>query len=200
MVASSAGFCASASWTIASSAPTRVASPAASTRTTSRAPRFVAPAWTVSPSRTGTGTLSPVSTALSSVEVPASTTPSTGTSSPERTTTRSPAASAASGTSTAGASRPLPASRRANSRNATPRRLSARSSAARCAPRCTCRAPSSAATSIASESNQIGPAPRMVFQALAAKAAARAIATGRSMWTIPARSPASAVRKNGRAA
>ena len=40
---------------MASSAPTRVSSPAASTRTTSRAPRFVAPALTASPSRTGIG-------------------------------------------------------------------------------------------------------------------------------------------------
>ena len=47
--------CESASCTTASNAPTRVFSPAASTRTMSRAPRFVAPAVTVSPSRTGTG-------------------------------------------------------------------------------------------------------------------------------------------------
>ena len=83
--------------------------------------------------------------------------------------------------------------------NATPRRLSARSRAARCALRWTCRAPRRAATSIASESNQSGPLPRTVFQALAAKATESAIATGRSMWTIRARRPAAAVWKNGRA-
>ena len=51
---------------------------------------------------------SPVRTALSSDERPDRTTPSTGTSSPERTSTRSPGASAVSGTSTAGASGPSP--------------------------------------------------------------------------------------------
>ena len=44
VVRSRAGFLESASCTMASSAPTRVCAPAASTRTTSRAPRFVAPA------------------------------------------------------------------------------------------------------------------------------------------------------------
>ena len=45
----------SASCTMASSAPTRVWAPAASTRTTRRAPRFVAPAFTASPSATASG-------------------------------------------------------------------------------------------------------------------------------------------------
>ena len=77
----------------------------------------------------GSGAASPVSTALSSDERPASTTPSTGTSSPLRTSTRSPGISAASGTSITAASAPSPSRRRANSRKATPRRLSARSRA-----------------------------------------------------------------------
>ena len=66
---------ASASRTYASSRPTRVASPAASTATTSRAVRFVAPASTWSPTPTGSGRLSPVSTAASSVDAPATTAP-----------------------------------------------------------------------------------------------------------------------------
>ncbi len=123
-----------------------------------RAPRFVAPAFSASPSRTGTGAASPVRTALSSDDRPEMTTPSTGTISPDRTSTRSPGTRAASGTSTTGASGPSPSSRRANSRKAAPRKLSARSRAARWAPRWSCRAPSRAATSIASESNHSGPA------------------------------------------
>ena len=116
---------------------------------------------------------SPVRTALSSDERPERTTPSTGTSSPERTSTRSPGASAVSGTSTTGASGPGPVNFRANSRKAAPRRLSARSRAARWALRWTCRAPRRAATSMASESNQIGPLPRTMFHALAANVTAK---------------------------
>ena len=52
---------------------------------------------------------------------------------------------------------------------------------------------------MASESNQIGPLPRTTFHALAAKVTAKAIATGRSMWTTRALRPARAVWKNGRA-
>ena len=52
---------------------------------------------------------------------------------------------------------------------------------------------------MAIESNQIGPLPRTVFQAEAAKAMAIASATGRSMCTTRARSPARAAWKKGRA-
>ena len=90
-----------ASWV---SAPTRVA------RTTSRPPTLVHPPTTAAPGPTSTGTDSPVSIAVSSAEVPSSTTPSVAIVSPGRTTNRSPTCSAAAGTRTSPPSRSTDAS------------------------------------------------------------------------------------------
>ena len=76
----------------------RVASPAAVTRTTSAPSRLTAPASTASPGRFARGQLSPVRTASSTCECPSATTPSAGTVAPGRTSTCSPLSSAAAAT------------------------------------------------------------------------------------------------------
>ena len=86
-------------WASVVSAPTLVAS-----KTNPPARLIVAPI-TGSPSRLVTGTLSPVTMLSSSVLSPSVTVPSTGTFSPGRTTTRSPARTSSTGTSTSWPSR-----------------------------------------------------------------------------------------------
>ncbi len=86
-----------------------MASQTAVARTVSGAVTFTVPACTFSPGPISTGRDSPVRSPLSTVDAPATTTPSIGSLSPARTSSRSPIAIASMGTS---ATRPVTGSRR----------------------------------------------------------------------------------------
>ena len=107
------------------SAPTPVAS------TTRRPPAFTVAPTTGSPSVTSTGTGSPVSSDVSTAELPSTTTPSVATFSPGRTTKRSPTTSWSTAMRSSRPSRSTATSLAPNSssaRRAAPERRLARAS------------------------------------------------------------------------
>ena len=194
-----AGLRESASCTMASSAPTRVSTPVASTRTISRAPRFVAPAFTASPSRTAIGS---------------------GLARQHRVVERRAAREhdAIDGDQFAGADLHPVARRQRGQRHlddgrvgAGPGELPRELEEGRAAQAVGALEGRPLGASLDLPGAEQGrdehrervepdrPAAADDVPRLAAKVTANAIATGRSMWTTPALSPASAVWKNGRA-
>jgi len=109
----------------------RVSAPTPLARQCSTPSPLTVAAKTLSPGTFGTGTLSPVSIASSADEVPASTSPSTGTASPGRSTKVMPATTWATGSSTSWPSRSIQAvggCRRSSASMATEVRARARAS------------------------------------------------------------------------
>ncbi len=166
------------------------ASPTSVTAMRSRPRPLMAPPTTASPGCFWTGRLSPVSRLSSTWLWPLSTRPSAGRRSPGRTTTTSPAATAAAGSSISAPSR---STRAVSGRSAASARMAA--PAERFA-RPSSHFPSSTRVMTTAEaSNQVCPcAPVATRNKLSKYAADVPRATSRSMFPVPARSACQAAR------